>query len=190
MEQLKDFGLLYTGSLLLSNCRCCQLMPKIAESLFSMLPHWWISYSAAFSALTQLCIRKNIWPVKNWVMRYWHGYLSGARCKWFAYSLADATATPSSLASLKSGMVLSFWYQLTQIVLEKRPLSMSVYSVTVFCTYFRPRTFLMHCCCACMKPLVVTWQRMLAWIFQWKQFSCESFPVFILNCNEHSLAVW
>ena len=28
----------------------------------------------------------------NWVMRYWHGYLSGTRCKWFAYGPADATA--------------------------------------------------------------------------------------------------
>jgi len=22
---------------------------------------------------------------KNWMVRYWRGYLSGARCKWFAY---------------------------------------------------------------------------------------------------------
>ena len=36
---------------------------------------------------------------------------------------ADATATPSSLASLKPRMVLPFWYWLTQIVLEKRPLN-------------------------------------------------------------------
>jgi len=28
------------------------------------------------------------------VMRYWHGYLSGAKCKWFAYGPADASATP------------------------------------------------------------------------------------------------
>jgi len=26
-------------------------------------------------------------------MRCWHGYISGARCKWFAYDPADATAT-------------------------------------------------------------------------------------------------
>jgi len=50
-------------------------------------------------------IRKSIWPVKNWLMRYWHGYLSEARCKWFAYGPSDATATPSSLASLKSRSV-------------------------------------------------------------------------------------
>ena len=42
---------------------------------------------------------------KNWVVRYWRGYLSGARWKWFAYGPADATATPSSLAPVKSGMV-------------------------------------------------------------------------------------
>jgi len=36
---------------------------------------------------------------------------------------ADATVTPSSLASLKSRMVLAFWYCLTQVVLEERLLN-------------------------------------------------------------------
>jgi len=36
--------------------------------------------------------RKGIRPVKNWVMGCWHGYLSGARCR-FAYGPSDATAT-------------------------------------------------------------------------------------------------
>jgi len=31
---------------------------------------------------------------KNWVMRCWCRYLSGARCRLFVYSLADATAIP------------------------------------------------------------------------------------------------
>jgi len=44
-----------------------------------------------------LCIRKSIQPLKNWVLRYWHGYLSGARCKWSTYGPADAVATLSSL---------------------------------------------------------------------------------------------
>jgi len=56
-------------------------------------------------------------------MRCWHGYLSGSRFKWSVYDLADVTATPSSLASLKSRMVLPLWYQLTQVVLENRPLN-------------------------------------------------------------------
>jgi len=55
---------------------------------------------------------------KNWVVGYWRGYLSGVWCKWFAYGPADATATPSSLASLKS--------RLTQVVLEKRLLNVCV----------------------------------------------------------------
>jgi len=34
-------------------------------------------------------------------MRCWRGYLTAASYKRLAYSLADATATPSSLASIK-----------------------------------------------------------------------------------------
>ena len=49
--------------------------------------------------------RKSIRPVESWVVRYWRGYLSKARCKWFACGSADATATPSSLAPVKSRMV-------------------------------------------------------------------------------------
>ena len=41
---------------------------------------------------------------KNWVVRYWHGYLSWLRCKWFAYGPAYATAMPS-FASLKSMLI-------------------------------------------------------------------------------------
>jgi len=32
------------------------------------------------------------------VLIWYSGYLSGAKCGWFAYGLADATATLSSLA--------------------------------------------------------------------------------------------
>ena len=44
----------------------------------------------------------------------------------FSYDPADATAIrkpQSSLASFKSRLVLPFWYWLTQVVLEKRPLN-------------------------------------------------------------------
>ena len=63
----------------------------------------WIT---AFSALTLLVGRQEGHPAcKNWVVRYWRSYLSGARCKWFAYGPADAAATLSSLAPVKSRMV-------------------------------------------------------------------------------------
>ena len=47
-------------------------------------------------------------------------------CLEFACGPADATAipkTPSSLASFKSRLVLPFWYRLTQVVRDKRPLN-------------------------------------------------------------------
>ena len=57
------------------------------------------------------------------MVRYWHGYLSEARCKWFAYGPANATATQSSLCFIKIQNGLPFWCWLTQVVLEKRPLN-------------------------------------------------------------------
>jgi len=36
--------------------------------------------------------RKGVWPVKNWVVGCWHGYMPGARCR-FAFVPADATGT-------------------------------------------------------------------------------------------------
>jgi len=58
----------------------------------------------AFSALTLLVGQQEGHPVcENWVVRYWHGYLYGVSCKWFAYYPDDAT--PSSLLSEKSRMV-------------------------------------------------------------------------------------
>ena len=35
--------------------------------------------------MTRLGIRKSIWSVKNWMMWCWYGYLSGVRCRLFAY---------------------------------------------------------------------------------------------------------
>ena len=41
--------------------------------------------------------------------------------------------TPLSLASFKSRLVLPFWYRLTQVVLEKRPLNRCSSSSSVWC---------------------------------------------------------
>ena len=50
----------------------------------------------AFSALTLLVGREETHPVcKNSVMTCWCGYLSGARCRLFAYGPADANASPN-----------------------------------------------------------------------------------------------
>ena len=61
----------------------------------------------AFSALTLLVGQQEVHPsCKKWVVRYWHGYLSGSRCKWFAYGPADATATRHLAAGATSYDIL------------------------------------------------------------------------------------
>ena len=66
--------------------------------------------------------RKGIRPVKL-SGGCWRSYLSGARCR-LAYGPADATATHCILlASVKSRLVLPFWYRLAWIVPEKGPLN-------------------------------------------------------------------
>jgi len=80
------------------------------------------SYYFAFSAITLLVgYQEEHLTYKNWVMRYWHGYLSGARCKWFACDPADATATPiiSCFINIQIGLtflVLAYpsWNQITK----------------------------------------------------------------------------
>jgi len=44
-------------------------------------------------------VRKRIRPVKNRVMRCCCGYLSGARCRLYAYGPADATAIQNPVIS-------------------------------------------------------------------------------------------
>ena len=53
------------------------------------------------------------------MVRYWHGYLSGASCKSFAYGPADASATSSSLAPVKSRMVYLSGAGLPRLSLKK-----------------------------------------------------------------------
>ena len=47
----------------------------------------------------------------------------GADCLHMVQLMPLHPKTPSSLASFKSRLVLPFWSQLTQVVLEKRPLN-------------------------------------------------------------------
>jgi len=75
-------------------------------------------------------------------MRCWCGHLSGARCKGFAYDIADVTATQDYLVSLKSSMVESFQCRLTQIVLKKRPLNGCLYVWIRKVLEVAPRVFL------------------------------------------------
>ena len=81
-----------------------------------------LGHPFTFSALTLLGDRKGIRPVKNSVVGCWHGCLSGARCR-LAYGPANAYCHSSSLASVKSRLVLPFRYWLAYVVPEKGPLN-------------------------------------------------------------------
>jgi len=64
----------------------------------------------------RLRVKKSAQTVKIewWGVGDWCGYLSGARCRWFAYGpiqlMPLQSQTTSYLAAFKSRLVLSFWY--------------------------------------------------------------------------------
>ena len=62
--------------------------------------------------------RKGIRPVKNWTVGCWCGCLSETRCRLARPSRCHCHSL--SLASVKSRLVLPFWYRLTRVVPEKR----------------------------------------------------------------------
>jgi len=104
-----------------STCISVTIISSSPVLLLSVLWHCWLD------------VRKTTQPENNWVMKCWHGYLSGARCKWYAYGPAHATATPSSLASLKSTLVWLFWCWLTLGCLGKEAIKRA--SVCLFAAY-------------------------------------------------------
>jgi len=61
--------------------------------------------------------RKGIWPVKNWVVGCWRGYMSGSRGR-FAYGPVMQLSITISCSS-KSRLVLPFWCRLTRVVPDK-----------------------------------------------------------------------
>jgi len=74
-----------------------------------------------FTALILLVGHQEEHPAcKNWVMRCRCGYLSGVRCRLFAYGqlMPLPSRNSSPLTYFKSTLVLPFWYRLTQVLEE------------------------------------------------------------------------
>jgi len=80
----------------------CQIQSllDLFSRLFQLLQHFCMP---ALNALTLLVGRQEEHPAYKKLMRRWCGYLSGARCRLFAYGPADAAAIPKppSLTSFK-----------------------------------------------------------------------------------------
>jgi len=74
-------------------------------------------------------------------MGCWHSYLSGARCRWFSYDPADATATRSSVVSLKSHWFSLSGAGLPRLSWNERPLNrflcvyLMCHLITTYITY-------------------------------------------------------
>jgi len=81
--------------------------------MLSVLWHCWLG------------VRISIWPVKVewWGVGVVISLEWGADCLYMVQLMPLHPKTPSSLASFRSRLVLPYWYQLTQVVLEKRPLN-------------------------------------------------------------------
>jgi len=90
-------------------------------------------FLVAFNALTLLVGRQE--KLSDWVLVWLCVWIEvHIVCIWFSWCHCHPK-TPSSLATFKSRLVLPFWYRLTQVVLEKRPLkgcSSSSSSFSVF----------------------------------------------------------
>ena len=115
-------------------------------------------------------------------MGYWCGYLSGASCRLFAYGPVDAIAfqTPSSLASFKSRMVLPFWYRLTQVVLEKRPLNRCSGSSSMRATYVLWRL------CMCSMSVCITLTVTLVRFVETAKMSSKLLKFLVKSLQEYS----
>jgi len=96
---------------------------------------------------------------------------------------------PSSLASLKSGMVLPFWYHLTQIVLEQRPLNgwsvvLLLYYHVVYC-----KSHVLYVLSFPVTVVVLTSLLVLFWVWLiskfWNVWSCIK-----LTPSTHYPCVW
>jgi len=150
----------------------------ITDALPSVLWHCWLG------------IRKRIRPVKNWVLRYWCGYLSGARCRLFAYGPADATAIPKSHRLLPH--LNPDWFYLSGTGLPRLPWKEAIKRL-VFVTH--------HWCCSeavaqpssCPSQRRGHFQHNLSWtsdklIMFWLHGLCWITSV-ILEWNKSSLNV-
>ena len=102
---------------LLTVCLCCSRVGHVVQE--RILGDNWSRFwcRPTNNALTLLIGRQEgHLTCKNWVVRYWHGCLSGASCRWSSWCHCHPMISCSS--KIQNG--LPFWCQHTQVVLEKK----------------------------------------------------------------------
>jgi len=95
----------------------------------------------------------------------WHGYLLICLERGANLHMTQLMPLPLSLASLKSRLVLPFWYRLTRVVPEKGPLNARVRARARACVRACARACVRACVCACVRVCVcVCVTRMLLFV--------------------------
>jgi len=87
----------------------------------SLLPTFTVLFPMSHCTAASTSIGGSVWQQAETfcnISRYFF-CCGSVRCIWFVYGPADATATVSSLASVKSTMVLPFWCQLIKLSWNK-----------------------------------------------------------------------
>jgi len=131
---------------------CHISLPRICdakhEAFITFILRLTLPFRAILLAVLLPCFDTVVWRQEehractNWVIWCWCGYLSGARCRlqtlcmwssWCHYH----TKTPPSLAAFKSRLVSPFWYRLTQVVAERRPLNGCSSSIIISIIYMQ-----------------------------------------------------
>jgi len=106
-----------------SHWQCCSTEGKLHSWMPVPSYYHYITFNYLLSVPGHcwLGIGKRIQPIKYLVMMFWHGCLSGVKSKWLCTVMFQLMhCHPSSIASLKSRMVLPFRCSLTQVLLENR----------------------------------------------------------------------
>jgi len=130
---------------------CCEAFQMQFEEHLHNISH---DFGDSWASCLHLCygmytwVRKHLWPLMSAVALKLSG---GVLARLSVWSEVQTCVWPSwfhghslSLASVKSRLVLPFWYRLTWVVLEKRP---------CVCV----------CVCACIRACMLHWN--------WKIFS-------------------
>jgi len=133
-------------------------------------------WRSAFSALMLLVGRQKGQPACK--------KLSGGVLAWLSdWSEVQTCIWPSwchchslSLASIKSRLVLPFWYRLTRVVLDKRPLNRCV------CVMNEERTTSVANRIHCFEYASVIWQCWLGWVTETESSWLEPVPVITKHC--------
>jgi len=79
--------------------------------------------------------RKSIGPIRYWVMRCWHGYLTGVRCKLLMFQLLSLPFRHLFFFKIQNS--LPFCYQHTQVFRLFRRKTMTTFKLLLFISILR-----------------------------------------------------